>query len=66
MTNFVREEMIDQEVFIMITQHDMSESDVDVYFDKNLENRKTPVKIAASIVLLLVCATTLLFFFIGI
>lgn len=61
MTNFV-----DQEVFIMITQHNMSEDDVDAHFDKNLENRKTPVKIAASIALLLVCATILLFLFIGI
>lgn len=57
---------MDQEVFLMITRHNMSEDDIDVYFDKKIDNRKTPIKIAALIVLLLACASTLLFLFTGV
>ena len=65
MTNFIREE-IDQEVFLMITQYNMSEDDIDVYFEKNIDNRKTPIKIVALIVLFLACASPLLFLFTGV
>lgn len=65
MTNFVREE-IDQEVFMMITQYSMSEDDIDAHFDKKIDNRKTPIKIAALIVLFLACASALLFLFTGV
>ncbi len=65
MTNFVREE-IDQEVFLMITQYNMSEDDIDVHFEKNIDNRKTPIKIAAFIVLFLACVSAFLFLFTGV
>lgn len=65
MTNLVREE-IDQEVFMMITQHNMSEDDIDVYFEKNIDNRKAPIKTVALIVLFLACASALLLLFIGV
>jgi len=65
MTNLVREE-IDQEVFLMITQYNMSKDDIDVHFEKNIDNRKNPIKTAALIVLFIACASALLFLFTGV
>ena len=63
MTNFVREEIIDGEAFLMII--DGKEQDIDSHYFDKMEQRKLPVKIAAFLVLFLACATTLLFLFIG-
>jgi hypothetical protein len=64
MTNFVRRD-IDGKVFLMMTLG-MNESDIDAHFEKKIDSRKLPVKIATYVVLFLACLTTLLFFFTGI
>jgi hypothetical protein len=64
MTNFVRGD-IDGEVFLMMTLGGMDENDVDIHFEKKMDNRKLPIKIATYVVLFLSCVATLLFLFTG-
>jgi len=65
MTNFVRGD-IDGEVFLMMTLGGMDENDVDAHFEKKIDSRKLPIKIAAYVVLFLTCMATLLFLFTGV
>jgi len=64
--NFVQDNIVDGEVFLMMTFGGMNENDVDAHFEKKMDTRKLPIKIATYVVLFLACAATVFFLFIGV